>query len=203
MSKNNNAVRHHSYLKRIVIGLMLLAVAASSGATESQARWIYKNGKPQKGESVWLRCRLTLDAAPASGFLHVAGDDLQTFYINGRKVYTGGFRTGKISAKNLKAGVNILASKVKNHIGEGGLLVYGELMVNGKKVIVKSDKSWKAMLAAGDDKDWAKTDFDDSKWESAKELRDVTAPHIWKKLIKPTDFMSKEEIEKVTFQGKE
>ena len=182
---------------------MLLAVAASSGATESQARWIYKNGKPQKGESVWLRCSLTLDAAPASGFLHVAGDDLQTFYINGRKIYTGGFRTGKISAKNLKAGVNILASKVKNHIGEGGLLVYGELMVNGKKVIVKSDKSWKAMLAAGDDKDWAKTDFDDSKWESAKELRDVTAPHIWKKLIKPTDFMSKEEIEKVTFQGKE
>ena len=195
MRKNNNAVRHHSYLKRIVIGFMLVAVAASSGAFESQARWIYKNGKPQKGESVWLRCSLTLDAAPASGFLHVAGDDLQTFYINGRKIYTGGFRTGKISAKHLKAGVNILASKVKNDIGEGGLLVYGELMVNGKKVIVKSDKSWKAMLAAADDKDWAKTDFDDSKWESAKELRDVTAPHIWKKLITPTDFMSKEEIE--------
>lgn len=185
----------NNFLKSICV-LSVLLSALYAAAFESNAKWIHHKDRAAHGEVSYLRYELNLDAAPTSGFINVAGDDFHTFYINGQKVYEGSFKTGKISSKLLKAGKNILASRVKNDIGEAGLVVHGELMVNGKKIIINSNKNWKVMVAPPNtnDKAWGNLNFDDSKWQSAREIRDVTVNHVWATLITQNDFMSKEEI---------
>ena len=183
-------------LLKTVCMLSVLLSAFCAVAFESNAKWIHREGPSAHGEVLWLRYNLHLDAAPESGFINVAGDDFQSFYINGGKVYEGSFSTGRISANHLKAGKNVLAARVKNDIGEAGLVVHGELMVNGEKIIVNSNKNWKVMVAPQNtnDKAWGNSDFDDSKWQSAREIRDVTANHVWARLITVNDFMTNEEI---------
>ena len=181
-------------MKRICAIIVLLWVA-SLEAMESQARWIWREGKAENGEVLWLRHEFKLDAVPDGGFIHVAGDDSETFFLNGEKMFTGGFPTCTIDAKRLKAGVNLLAARVRNDVGGAGLLVYGELMVGGRKVIVLTDKSWKVIKENKTDIGWEKPGFDDSSWKNAVEIRGVTEPHVWKSLIKVSDFLSKEEFE--------
>ena len=181
-------------MKRICAFIMFL-IAMSASAIDSQAKWIWREGKPTNGEYLLLRRELKLDAVPDSGFIHIAGDDRQTFYLNGDKILTGGFPTSTIDARRLKAGVNLLAAQVRNDLGAAGLLVYGELMVGGRKVIVLTDKSWKVKQESKTDVGWEKLDFDDSSWKFAKEIRGVSEPHVWKSLIKVSDFLSKEEFE--------
>ena len=181
-------------MKRICAVLALLLMA-SLEAIESQARWIWREGGAENGEYLWLRHEFRLEAVPDSGFIHVAGDDSQTFYLNGEKLFVGGFNTCTIDAKRLKAGVNLMAARVRNDASEAGLLVYGELMVGGRKVIVLTDKSWKVLRENKTVAGWEKPGFDDSSWKNAVEIRGVTVPHVWKTLIKVSDFLSKEEFE--------
>ena len=181
-------------MKRIC-AILALMVLASANALESQARWIWGEDKATNGEVLWLRYELKLDAVPDSGFIHVAGDDSETFFLNGDKMFTGGFSTCTIDAKRLKAGINLLAARVRNDTSGAGLLVYGELMVGGRKVIVLTDKSWKVKRENKSDVGWEKPGFDDSSWKNAVEIRGVTEPHVWKTLIKVSDFLSKEEFE--------
>ncbi len=183
-------------MKRLFAVLVLLAVV-SAYALDSQARWIWRKGGADDGEVLYVRHVLTLDAVPDGGFIHFAGDDSAVIYLNGELQFSCGFGTKKIDIKKLKAGDNTLAARIRNDVGQGGLLVYGELQVGGKTVIVKTDKSWKVRRSAMITDGWEKPGFDDSKWENAVELRGVTDQHVWRNLIKVGDFLNKEEFQEI------
>ncbi len=180
-------------MKRICT-LLLLLMAEAALALDSQARWIWHEGKAEDGEYLWVRHHLKLDAVPESGFIHIAGDDHYTFHLNGVAQFGGGFGTCTLDARRLKAGDNVFAFNVRNDVGEAGLLVYGELIVGGKKMTVVTDKTWKVKRANKTDVGWEKDGFDDSTWLFAKEIRGVTDLHVWKSLIKVKDFLSQEEF---------
>ncbi|MBR4221571.1 MAG: hypothetical protein IKR81_10465, partial [Victivallales bacterium] len=181
-------------MKRLFAVLVLLA-AVSAYSLDSQARWIWRKGTAMDGEVLYMRHVLTLDAVPDGGFIHVVGDDNETFYLNGEMQFSNGFGTRKVDIKKLKAGENTLASRIRNDTACAGLLVYGELQVGGKTVIVKTDKSWKVRRSVMITDGWEKPGFDDSNWENAVELRGVTDQFVWRNLIKVGDFLTKEEFQ--------
>ena len=183
-------------MKRLFAVLVLLAVL-SAEALDSQARWIWRKGGADNGEVLYVRHIMTLDAVPDGGFIHVVGDDSAVIYLNGEMQFSCGFGTRKVDIKKLKAGANTLAARIRNDIGGAGLLVYGELQVGGKKLIVKTDKTWKVRRSTMISEGWEKLGFDDSKWENAVELRGVTDQHVWRNLIKLSDFLSAEEFQEV------
>ena len=181
-------------MKSLLTALMFLAVL-SVEALDSQARWIWRKGTAMNGEILYARYVLTLDAVPDGGFINVVGDDQETFYLNGEMLFSNGFGTKTVDVKKLKAGANILASRIRNDTSCAGLLVYGELQVGGKTVIVKTDKSWKVRRSVMITDGWEKPGFDDSNWENAVELRGVTDQFVWRNLIKVGDFLTKEEFQ--------
>ena len=183
-------------MKRLFAVLVLLAVL-SAEALDSQARWIWRKGTAMDGEILYMRHVLTLEAVPDEGFIHVVGDDSAAIFLNGEMQFSCGFGTRKFDIKKLKAGTNVLAARIHNDTSSAGLLVYGELMVGGKKLIVKTDKSWKVRRAAMISECWEKPGFDDSKWENAVEVRGVTDQHVWRNLIKLGDFLTKEEFQEM------
>ncbi len=181
-------------MRRLFTTLVFLAVL-SVEALDSQARWIWRKGTAMDGEVLYARHVLMLDAVPDGGFINVVGDDQETFYLNGEMLFSNGFGTKTVDVKKLKAGANTLASRIRNDVSGAGLLVYGELQVGGKTVIVKTDKSWKVRRAVMITDGWEKLGFDDSNWENAVEVRGVTDPHVWRNLIKLGDFLTKEEFQ--------
>ena len=183
---------------RKVCALLSLLLACAVSALESQAKWIWREGKAEDGEFLYIRHTLMLDSVPEGGFIHVAGDDHYTFYLNGVAQFSGGFGTCTLDAKKLKAGENVLAFNVRNDVGEAGLVVYGELMVGGRKLTVVTDRTWRTKRANKTDVGWEQPGFDDGAWLSAREVRGVTVEHIWKSLLKIKDFLSAEEYEAET-----
>ena len=183
-------------MKKLAISIFVLVLSMTAFAFDSKARWIWRGGsRPADGEILFLRTVLNLKTVPAGGFIHVVGDDQFTFYVNGEEVQKGGFATRRISASKLKAGDNVLAAKVKNDRYGAGLLVYGEIQLQGSSLTICSDRTWKVCLPKKSNRfdGWEKPGFDDASWENAVEICGVTDTSVWKPLIKVDDFLTQEE----------
>lgn len=181
---------------RLLLPIMLLCSVCAS-AFESQAKWIWRPGeKAAYGEQLLLRKEINLEKAPSKGFFNVLGDDHFTLFLNGEKLFhQSGFVVHKIDARKLKAGKNVISAVIKNDKDIAGLLIYGEIEVNGKKQTILTDTSWK--VHAPDiinQKEWKLAGYDDSKWQNAIIMSGVTTQNVWKQFVKPELFLSAAEL---------
>jgi beta-galactosidase/beta-glucuronidase len=137
----------------------------------------------------WYRQKFEIEFKPNEPLFIELGriDDSDEVYINGKLVGSnGGFppsyytavsvnRSYLIPTEYLVVGkTNIVAVRVFDEGGEGGIFgknpgiySYGDVYANGLTLM----GTWKFQLS--DDKEWAKEDFDDSKWES------IAVPSTW------------------------
>ena len=176
---------------------MLLLACMPLSAFESKAKWIWRPGdKAEYGEQLLIRKEINLEAAPTEGFFNVLGDDTFTLFLNGEQLFKqSGFIVHKIDARKLKAGKNVVAAVIKNDKDIAGLLIYGELKVNNKKMTFLTDTSWKVHSPSIiNQKDWKLPGYDDSKWQNAIVMSGVTTQNVWKQFVKPELFLSAEEL---------
>jgi len=79
-------------------------------------------------------------------------------------------------SKQLRGGKNILAFEARNDVARGGLILRGTIeFASGKKMVVVSDDSFKAVKADKSNNLFYRMDFDDSKWKPAWAFGDVSA----------------------------
>lgn len=176
---------------------MLILACMPLSAFESKAKWIWRPGdKAEYGEQLLIRKEINLEAAPTEGFFNVLGDDTFTLFLNGEQLFKqSGFIVHKIDARKLKAGKNVVAAVIKNDKDIAGLLIYGELKVNNKKMTFLTDTSWKVHSPSIiNQKDWKLPGYDDSKWQNAIVMSGVTTQNVWKQFVKPELFLSAEEL---------
>ena len=101
----------------------------------------------------------------------VTGDDAFTLFLNGERIAQNdtpdGWRSPKLLdlAGRLRAGRNVLAMQAHNNASAAGVLLEGEVVVGGKKVLLTTDASWKVSPEAP--AGWEKPEFDDSAWGAA------------------------------------
>ncbi|HHX40369.1 MAG TPA: hypothetical protein GX715_10425, partial [Armatimonadetes bacterium] len=146
-----------------------------------EARWIWH---PTSGDNVTAGFRKAFDL-PAGKVEHalllVTADDTFTLFLNGQKVgedgEQDGWRTPELIdiASRLRPGRNVLAVLVREFASAEGLILQGDLRVNGRRIPLKTDASWKVALAPPDG--WEAPGFDDSGWVAAREVgRPPVAP---------------------------
>ncbi len=172
-------------MKKIVYILFFLlaitAVAAEKNG-EYQARWIWFQSPDSLQKHCYYRTKLDISEPVKKVVLYCYQDDYGELFINGVEVKSRSFKQKRkpLMARcyditgNLNTGKNLIAWHIRNDKYSGGLIVKGEIdYVSGKREYFFSNKNWKAASAA--ETGWNSVNFDDSKWQSAKEFGDVTA----------------------------
>lgn len=153
-----------------------------------ESSWIWH---PQSSDNVTAGFRKAFDL-PAGKVEHalllVTADDTFTLFLNGEKVgedgEQDGWRTPELIdiARHLRPGRNVLAVLVREFASAEGLILQGDLRVNGQRIPLKTDASWKVALSPADG--WEAPGFDDSGWAAAREVgRPPVAP--WGALSMP------------------
>ena len=173
-------------MKRVLfLSLFLLtaAVFADSGiAPVYQARWIWFQSPNSLQKHCYYRTVLSLNEPVKSVKLYCYQDDYGELFINGTQVRSHIFpqKRKPLQARcyditqAVKTGKNTIAWYLRNDKYSGGLIVKGIIdYASGKREYFFSNKSWKAAGKAADG--WTAVDFDDSKWQPAKEFGDVKA----------------------------
>src|SRR4051794_35605858 len=169
----------------LLCGALLLLTSRTLGQTGDAntwggARWVWDeaeaNKVPQNNEPRYLRRTFELTAAPKTAELWVTADNLYVAHVNGQKVGDGtDWNTvGKYDvAKHLVVGKNVLAIKATNQGGVAGAIARLHITTADKKsLFIVTDEKTKVTRKA--DKDWLKTDCDDSAWFAALVLGDPT-----------------------------
>lgn len=174
-------------LRRIVVGLFVLAALASSkdwsvdaqgvkGKVNAPTHWIWLDAKAQPKQTVYFRKEINLSYRVISAKLYGSCDNSMTVYINGKEIISSNewetpvFREVTDALANptkTDAPVrNVVAVKAHNTDGAAGLLLR-VVMDNSKKqtLVLATDGTWKASTSAG--KGWQSADFDDSTWKNA------------------------------------
>lgn len=153
----------------LVVGLAMAACQAAEEMSTA-ASWIWfpeRPGVEGAGQTRYLRRVLRLDQAPREAWLRVLADDVATVLVNGQPAPTA-TQSGRDGSRYdlgpvLRIGENVLAFRVTNSGGPGGLLVTGEVRLpGGTTVPVRSDPSFRAARAAPDG--WERPGFDDTAW---------------------------------------
>lgn len=141
----------------------------------SSSRWLWcKNAITSgdlviPGDSSLFRFSFDADSRVKSGNFAFAADDRGDLYLNGKKIAPSSF------AKAVRPGRNVVAISVKNIFGIGGMLYFADFTLeSGRKISLRSTKAVRAADGHVPPEGWTAPDFDDSKWESAAELGDVT-----------------------------
>ena len=169
------------------------------GATggESEARWLWASESftESYNQKRYFIKEIDLAAQPVGGMLNFAGDDALVIWINGVQRGNCGLKGVSIPAKLLKPGKNLIALRCWNNRGHAGVLMRGEIaLADGGKAVVVTDPSW--LCCKAEIENWNQPGFKPGKeWVPAENLRGVNTPHLWRKLIKRENFLSREEIE--------
>jgi hypothetical protein len=135
-------------------------------------RWLSAQGVTEGKGSVWFRKSFDLPAAPQRAALAMAADNYAAAFVNGKPVgRTDGWERLRYLdlTASLTAGSNLLAVRLDNADGPGGLLARLSVASADGATTVYSDGSWRA-TATDPGPDWAAPDFDDSAWSPAAEL---------------------------------
>lgn len=176
--------------RRLFLSLFALAALASLGTGLSgqgrakagdEVQWIWFNeGNPAAEAPTATRYfRRTFEVQTANerkpvdeAGLQITADNAFTVWVNGAEVGKGDDwgRVYRFDVKrHLVRGKNVVAVEARNDGGPAGLMVRLGYVPNGQsKLALVSDGSWKAAKEAPEG--WRAVDFDDSKWDKAKEL---------------------------------
>lgn len=173
-------------MKRILfLSLFLFAAAvfASGGiAPVYQARWIWFQSPNSLQKYCYYRTYLTVNEPVKRAVFYCYQDDYGELSVNGIQIHSQSFpqKRKPLQArcydvtKALKSGKNSIAWFLRNDKYSGGLIVKGVIdYESGKRGYFFSNKNWKAASKAADG--WKNPDFDDSKWQPAKEFGDANA----------------------------
>jgi hypothetical protein len=113
------------------------------------AQWIWADGAPERREPVAFYAvrDFELQAPPASALAHVLADEAYVFYLNGRRVGSGGYYAGapldtyRID-RLLRPGWNRVAIELRSGRGAGGLLCV--VFADGEREpLLRSDREWR------------------------------------------------------------
>lgn len=165
----------------LLLLLVILACAAvapcRAGAPESAARWLwYPERAAIEGadESRFFRKAFTLPEAPAGATFTLVADDRFEAFLNGEPVKPAGERNRYEALPLLRAGRNVLAVRVHNVTGPGGLIAALEVRgASGKETRVVTDTTWRVSRQGPEG--WERPGFDDSAWVAASEIGDAFA----------------------------
>jgi putative heme-binding domain-containing protein len=117
--------------------------------------------------------------------LDITADDEFTVWFNGTLVGKGDDWKRVYSfdvKKHFRLGRNVLAVEARNRFGPAGLLVRLGYVPNGlTREVLTSNATWKAAREAPSG--WQKSDYDDSRWASARSLGAYGKTGIWKGLV--------------------
>ncbi|MGB9877159.1 MAG: family 78 glycoside hydrolase catalytic domain [bacterium] len=131
--------------------------------------------------------------------LAITADDRFIAYLNGERISQGeNYKNPQIIeiGERIREGENVLSVEAENlSSGPAGLICKLRIEMEDEEIVsIVSDGSWKVSKEAGED--WGKLEFDDSKWENARELaRFGEAPWGWLTsdniLLLPTPYLRK------------
>ena len=164
---------------RTVISFVLLVGALVSLScipcfAATDWNWIWAKDGAHPAETVYFRQKFRLSKAPLSARLLITADDGFLVYLNGStKLAATGADWTTVQEFNvmrlLKAGDNVLAIECRNDTGPGGLLYKLILKLpGGKTLTLTSDAHVK--YTRRPPPLWIPIAFDDSKWQTAREL---------------------------------
>ncbi len=164
-----------------MLSLALLLFCASPDEPTTAASWIWYPERPAvegAGQTRYFRRVVRLDAAPKRARLRWLADDGGALWVNGRPapkpVEHGLGGTVYDLTEVLVAGDNVLACRVHNSGGPGGLILNATIeTVAGRTVRVFTDGDWRAAKTAPDG--WQRAGFDDRAWLPARLVGSVFA----------------------------
>jgi (2Fe-2S) ferredoxin len=129
---------------------------------------------PDENATLYFRKTVDLDADPAQGLICISVDNLYTLFVNGERAGgendENGWRNAEVHnvTGHLRRGRNVIAVEARNLGGPGGVLLEGMIVLaDGRRLKILSNNTWKVSPEA--DANWAKPDFDDSKWAPAQQ----------------------------------
>ena len=100
------------------------------------SRWIWCNDSPGPEDVSLFRFAFTADSPVKSGRLSFSADDQGTLYLNGVEIKPAAF------AKAVRPGRNVVAVRVRNILGRGGLLMFADLTLeSGATLSLRSNRA--------------------------------------------------------------
>ena len=133
----------------------------------SGSGWLWNSAGPvADGAESFFRLRFSLPDEVRSASLRAWFDDGGALFVNGvRLAYVSDTSSADPAAlvRQLRRGENVLAVRVKNGTGPGGVIFLLEAeLANGERLAFHSDEKVKSSPVAADG--WEKPDFDDAAW---------------------------------------
>ncbi len=148
--------------------------AGDTGPVRTAASWIWfpeDVATEGSGQARYFRRVVRLKTRPVFARLRVRADDGYAFWVNGKpapqpeKVSRAG--TVYDLKRVLKPGKNVLAFRVFNAVGKGGLIVTGRVReADGSEQVICSDSTFRASRESPEG--WTAPGFDDSRWPRAR-----------------------------------
>ena len=144
--------------------------------TKSDRYWIWSPDATlasAPGENRYFRRSFEVKGTVKEATLEITADNHFTVWINGKSIGSGDewqHLERFDVAKHLTAGKNVIAVEGRNDgSSPAGLLATLTFSDEVGKQTVVTDKTWKSAQTVSGDK-WKMTEFDDDKWEMAKQL---------------------------------
>ncbi len=132
------------------------------------SRWIWCNDSPGPEDVSLFRFAFTADSPVKSGRLSFSADDQGTLYLNGAEIKPAAF------AKAVRPGRNVVAVRVRNILGRGGLLMFADLTLeSGATLSLRSNRAFRSREGKAPPEGWEQPGFDDAAWGAATELGDA------------------------------
>ena len=132
------------------------------------SRWIWCDSSPAPEEVSLFRFAFTADSPVKDGRLAFSADDQGTLYLNGMEIKPSAF------AKAVRPGRNVVAVRVRNILGSGGLIMLGDFTLqSGARLSLRSSREFRAHDGKTPPEGWEQPGFDDAAWRSATELGDA------------------------------
>lgn len=159
-----------------LLAFLVVPSPCSAAAMESAARWLwYPEQAATEGANQWrfFRKVFTLPEAPVAASFTLVADDRFEAFLNGEPVPKVAEERNRYEALPLlRAGENLLAVRVQNVTGPGGVIAALEVtLASGKVARVVTDASWRVSREGPEG--WNRNGFDDSAWVAAREIGDA------------------------------
>ena len=132
------------------------------------AHWIWAAGEQTDNQTVFLRGEIEIRGEVQSARLIAASDNEAVLFANGKQVLKNSDFNNPSSTdigRHLKTGKNLIAARVHNAGGPGGVIVRLSVTTTSGIENFVSDTMWKTAAEAGDG--WETIEFDATAWQPA------------------------------------
>ena len=149
-----------------MVCICLCAWPAWGAEKSAPPQWIWLS-KSDAQETVYLRKAIELPENMKYVTVAAACDNAVTLYVNDKKVLQqeGWSNAGAADlADAIHSGLNVFAAECRNDGGPAGMILQLSVeLLDGKKLTMVSDETWRASATAPDG--WRKPDFDAKDWK--------------------------------------